>query len=233
MQKINLIKPERYVSVTLIKKEKIHEKIQEKIQEKIHEKIQVENVVNNGIDKILIMLKNEFTNVNKKYDMILEKIEKNDNDVGNMHEKMEMLLKNINDMNKVPVRIHGDDIKNIVKEKLDIDKCIVIKHLKKHSILSDAMLIKQIYMQDGMESINYISERKLEYWKSGRWVLDRDGTYMREILTDNLKRLYTGVNYMSNFNDLNIFMLNQKHIINMGTDKYKKKLIKELKHLIM
>ena len=217
MKKINLIKPERYVLVKLIKKEKL----------------QVDNVVNTGIDKILMMLKSEFTKVNKKYDMILDKIDKNDNYVDDVNKKMELLLKKMNEVDKrVPV-VNDFGIKNIVREKLELDKDLVIKILGKHSIISDVHLVKMIYMKEGIESINYISERRLEYWKAGRWVLDRDGLYIREIFADNLKRLYTGVNYMRNFSDLNIFMLNQKHIISMGTDKYKKKFIKELKRRLI
>ena len=213
MKKINLIKPERYVSVKLKKKDHVH----------------VEKVVNTGIDKILIMLKSEFTKVNKKYDMILDKIDQNDNDISDVNKKMEILLKKMNEVDKrVPV-INDYGIKNIVREKLVLDRELVIKNLGKHNIISDVHLIKMIYMKEGCESINYISERKLEYWKAGRWILDRDGLYIREIFADNLKRLYTGVNYMGNFSDLNMFMLNQKHIISMGTDKYKKKFIKELK----
>jgi len=217
MKKINLIKPEQYVSVKLIKKD----------QE------QVEKAVNIGVDKILVMLKSEFTKVNKKYDTILGKMEQNDNDIGNVNKKIEILFKKMNRVSGGIPNTNSHDIKNIVKEKLLLDKEIVIKYLGKHSIISDVYLIKMIYMRKGMESINYISERKLEYWKAGRWLLDRDGLYIREVLADNLKRLYTGVNYMGNFSNLNIFMLNQKHIINIGTDKYKKKFIKELKrHLI-
>ena len=217
MKKINLIKPERYVLVKLIKKEKL----------------QVDNVVNTGIDKILMMLKSEFTKVNKKYDMILDKIDKNDNDVSGVNKKMELLLKKMNEVDKRTSVVNDFGIKNIVREKLELDRDLVIKYLGKHSIISDVHLVKMIYMKEGIESINYISERRLEYWKAGRWVLDRDGLYIREIFADNLKRLYTGVNYMGNFSDLNMFMLNQKHIISMGTDKYKKKFIKELKRRLI
>ena len=177
---------------------------------------------------LLTVFKHNIEKMNMKIDILTEKIDKNEKRMIRLDDKMNEL---ISLMNEGKIK---NKLRNVIEEKIlfegIITREIVLKNLSLRSIKGDLNLIKKYYLLEGKKSIELMNSRRFEYWRDGRWHIDMDGHYIGKVLCNNLQKLYTSVNYLSNLdNNLNDFMQNQVHINKISNEKYRKELVKNLK----
>ena len=167
--------------------------------------------------------------------IFLEKIQEVCKRLDEMDKKVEIIEKTIT--NKPML---SDDLRSIVKEKLDIsaNKKQIVKLLNAKNIEADVKVFVEYYMikyNDGA-NVNYsspiksISARKYQYWNNGKWVDDMDGYYIKKVLVYNIQKLYLKANtFDSNPENPDLFEENQKYIDGMLNDKYSRLFMRELR----
>ena len=75
------------------------------------------------------------------------------------------------------------------------------------------------------------NNKKLEYWENNIW--NSDIKKLQDILSKNIQTCYLLVNNFNNYNNnIDVFMKNQNYILGLSDNKYKDKLIKNLKIMI-
>jgi hypothetical protein len=132
----------------------------------------------------------------------------------------------------------SDDLRSILKEKLDIsmNKKQIVKLMNARNIEADVKVFAEYYMvkyNDG-QNVNYsspiksVSARKYQYWNNGKWVDDMDGYYIKKVLVYNIQKLYLKANTIDPENP-DLFEDNQKYIDNMSGDKYPRLFMRELR----
>ena len=75
--------------------------------------------------------------------------------------------------------------------------------------------------------IMVINSRLYKYRYNNKWVMDYGGTNIKNILCNNIRNIYCKYNTINNYDDVNIFILNQEHIRKISKPKYKNQLFKE------
>ena len=130
-------------------------------------------------------------------------------------------LKNINEKK-------NEDIIDFNSEFIDIQKSEILKSLKYHDVYYDCKILKKYYLRnkDNMP-IMVINSRLYKYRYNNKWVMDYGGANIKNILCNNIRNIYSKYNTINNYDDVNIFILNQEHIRNISKPKYKNQLFKE------
>jgi len=165
----------------------------------------------------------------------IEKIDGVYNRLDKLDKKIETIEKTIT--NKPML---SDDLRSIVKEKLDItaNKKQIVKLLNAKNIEADVKVFVEYYMikyNDGANvnhssPIKSISARKFQYWNNGKWVDDMDGYYIKKVLVYNIHKLYLKANTFDiDPNNPDLFEENQKYIDGMLNDKYGRLFMRELR----
>jgi len=144
-------------------------------------------------------------------------------ELNEIKKEINMLRIEVGDMSKetkLPI------LKDIKKEKLDIETNSIKKVMRVNGLLGDTMLFKIYYIRGELKPIKHINSRRFEYWSNGRWRIDENyGRDIMDIICDNFKMAYIRTNTIENFS-LEEFVENQKHIFELNDEKYRRELLK-------
>ena len=149
-----------------------------------------------------------------------------------VEEKMDLILKFMEELKDKRVNINGDDNSNqficVKKEKLKLEDENVLESLNQKSIESDAEILYDYYLRD-IEHKNY-SIKKLksnEYTFLGEcgWQIDKNGVELKVILSHNLKKMYTRVNRYEIIQNNDDVLKNQEYINGISDKKYQTTLL--------
>lgn len=191
------------------------------------------------------LLEERISNIENKYENILDYLEKIDNKINNRNIMVEE--KKVKDVKEIKEIIKKDyEQYNIVYKKnfyqeftvkyFDIDQTLILECLHNHNIRSDIRIFKEMFIKNVCKEYYPIKNYKktYQYWKDNHMNNDdENGTYIKNIITTNLANCYLKVNIFENYsNDINLFIKNQDYIINISSDKYKDKILKEIVKII-
>ena len=114
----------------------------------------------------------------------------------------------------------------IKNEKIQMDPEIVERYLSYKEIESDCELLGKYYF-DEIPKEDYPLKRDKKndsyFWNGDEWIED-NGTNLKSILSNNLRKLYTKINVISDKNSNTNYLENQEHINKINTKKYQMKL---------
>lgn len=117
----------------------------------------------------------------------------------------------------------NEPIKNLTKEKIDLDKIKIVNALSQKSVNGDFSLIDEYYLQYDPQPIKRKNTRSYLYFDR-RWHMD-NGSNITNIIINNLKKTYLSANTIDNFS-MNEIMANQEYISFIESDsKYKRSLL--------
>jgi hypothetical protein len=114
----------------------------------------------------------------------------------------------------------------IKNEKIQMDSDIVTRYLSYKEIESDCELLGKYYFDEiPKEDYPLKKDKKNDsyFWNGDEWIED-NGTNLKSILSNNLRKLYTKINVISDQNSNPNYLENQEHINKINTKKYQMKL---------
>ena len=116
--------------------------------------------------------------------------------------------------------------RSIKNEKIQMEPMIVERYLSYKEVESDCELLGKYYFDD-ISKDDYPLKRDKKndcyFWNSDEWIED-NGTNLKSILSNNLRKLYTKINVISDQNSNPNYLENQEHINKINTKKYQMKL---------
>lgn len=206
----------------LKKKFKNQTKIMQDIQQNIFKVDIKKDIVDDNIDKNLL---NPEVMTNKVNDTSLIKKSTNNN---------------LKIDETIPLsKVNSFNINNYIelkKEVINLDLKFVKKCLESHNINSDLNIFKKMYIDDIPNSYYSIRHIKgnYQYWLNGKMnVDDENGSYIKDVIINNISNVYLNANSFDNYkDDTDLFIKNQEYIVNMGKQKYKDKLFKNILKII-
>ena len=111
-------------------------------------------------------------------------------------------------------------------EKIQMDPAIISRYLSYKEIESDCELLGKYYFDDiSKDDLPLKRDKKNDcyFWNGDEWIED-NGTNLKSILSNNLRKLYTKINVISDQNSNTHYLENQEHINQINTKKYQMKL---------
>jgi hypothetical protein len=107
-----------------------------------------------------------------------------------------------------------------------MDPEIVGRYLSYKEVESDCELLGKYYFDDIPKDDYPLKKDKKNdsyFWNGDEWIED-NGTNLKSILSNNLRKLYTKINVISDQNSNPNYLENQEHINKINTKKYQMKL---------
>jgi hypothetical protein len=159
-------------------------------------------------------------------DKVLEKIDLLDKRLKSLEEKFE----SSNIINK---ELSTNNLKELKKEELDVNKEDVLKALQYRDYRSVLYIFKLIYKnKDKINSeyaypIKITGKRSFEYYNNMRWNPDLYGHYSTSILCTNMQNLFIRYNNIDYINS-DDFIINQYFICKLSDEKYQKSIFKNI-----
>jgi hypothetical protein len=114
----------------------------------------------------------------------------------------------------------------IKNEKIQMDPEIVGRYLSYKEIESDCELLGKYYFDDIQKEDYPLKKDKKNdsyFWNGDEWIED-NGTNLKSIISNNLRKLYTKINVISEEISNPNYLENQEHINKINTKKYQMKL---------
>ena len=114
----------------------------------------------------------------------------------------------------------------IKNEKIQMDPEIVERYLSYKEIESDCELLGKYYFDEiSKEDYPLKKDKKNDsyFWNGDEWIED-NGTNLKSILSNNLRKLYTKINVITDQISNPNYLENQEHINKINTKKYQMKL---------
>lgn len=203
------------------------------------------NKMNSKIDVIsdnLLDLQEEVEKVNKK-------IDRNDNELNDKMEEIQNNIENINkDFDKIKdgkIFINNSNYKELNdKTYQDIIKSLgqdyILKKLSLRNYQSILAIMEQYFKSDNSTEnakVNYPVKCKgkvdFEYYTDGKWIDDRYGTNVIDLIFKNFQELFLNVNLFPNNVQLNAMIENQQFINKLNHPNYKKEFKKKLRNELL
>jgi len=203
------------------------------------------NKMNSKIDVIndnLLDLQEEVEKVNKK-------IDGNNTDLNDKMEEIQTNIENINkDFDKIKdgkIFINNSNYKELNDNTYqDIIKSLgqdyILKKLSLRNYQSILAIMEQYFKSDNsMENakVNYPVKCKgkvdFEYYTDGKWIDDRYGTNVIDLIFKNFQELFLNVNLFPNNVQLNAMIENQQFINKLNHPNYKKEFKKKLRNELL
>jgi len=179
-----------------------------------------ENIIQKAIkkknDAEIQDLKEQFSVLSKQFDALKEKVKL----IEIMLPKPIEEVMESNDLN--------NNIKTVRKERMNLDDKIVKEHLDEKNIKSDCQLLYKYYFEDVEKDLYPIKKsgnKKNEciFWNGTDWIEDSGGNYLKDIFSNNLRKVYNKVNIISGTKDVE-HVSNHEYINNLSTKKYQSNL---------
>ena len=165
---------------------------------------------NNKLDRLDIKVNDKFEELNNKFEDLNNKFSTVSN----------KLTSNLSNNENI------EDLKELIKENLNIDKKDVLKALSYRDYRSILILFKLYYKNDKNKyPIRLFKVRKFEYYANKKWNQDLYGNHSMEVLIGNMQDLFI------KYNDINSitydeFIMNQDYINQLDNEKFKKDIFK-------
>lgn len=206
----------------LKKKFKSQTKIMQDIQQNIFKVDIKKDIIDDSIDKNIL---NPEVMINKVNDTSLIKKSSSNNFIID---------------ETIPLsKVNSFNINNYIelkKEVINLDLKFVKKCLESHNINSDLNVFKKMYIDEIPNSHYSIRHIKgnYQYWLNGKMNIDDEsGSYIKDVIINNISNVYLNANSFDNYkDDTDLFIKNQEYIVNMGKQKYKDKLFKNILKII-
>ena len=135
------------------------------------------------------------------------------------------------DLEKLKTYIYDENNSELIdfnNEYLELDKVDITKALKYHDVYYDCKILAKYFLKNKNNlPIIIINTRVFKYRYNNKWIVDYGGNNIKNILTSNLRNTYMKYNILGEFENTNLFILNQEHITNLSKQRYKNKLFKE------
>jgi hypothetical protein len=174
--------------------------------------------------KILEEILSISSKILEKYEIILYKINSFDERLEKIEKKIEFNLKNNE-------HISYNNLKELKKEDLNLNKEDTIKALKYRDYRSVVCVFRNIYKNktnlEYVYPIKIIGKRSFEYYNNMKWNSDSYGNIIINILCLNIQNLFIKYNNYEDFGN-DDFIMNQEFICNLSEDKYKKSIFKSI-----
>ena len=183
--------------------------------------------------KLNELIKNN-TELNQKIDLILNqnsqllfKIHELENTVKTLNDKL--LYNNIsNKKSKKKKR------KNLISEEIQIKNNLNLDFLKKvllyHNDKTIIFILRKVYTIDDEILYPFRCGNKMDFeYYDKKWKEDTYGYYIVDTIFENIKNLLLRVNLWDNIKSITDFTENQKYILKLNDDKYKREFVKSLK----
>jgi hypothetical protein len=163
--------------------------------------------------------------MNKILENILDMSSKILNEQNKIYDKILELENRIIKIEELSIKYNiNEDIKELKREDLVIDKEYVIKSLLYRDHRSIICIFKNIY-KNNMYPIKMKKSRTFEYYCNNKWNIDLYGHYSMNVLFSNIQNLFIKNNNVDEFDDED-FILNQTFIYKLSDDKFKKSIFK-------
>ncbi len=124
-----------------------------------------------------------------------------------------------------------EDLKELVKEKININKDIAMKALTYRDYRSILTLFRLYYKNENNERniypIRSVGTRKFEYYANKKWNSDLYGSYSMETIINNFQDLFIKYNCIDEIGYDN-FIQNQDFIQKLDNDKIRKSIFKTI-----
>ena len=163
--------------------------------------------------------------------MSLEIIERNQNIILKRLEEISY------DLEKIKAYINGGNNSDLIdfnNEYLELDKEDILKALKYHDVYYDCKLLTKFFLKNKINlPIIIVNSRLYKYRYNNKWLVDYGGNCIKNILSSNLRNTYIKYNILGEFENTNLFILNQEHITNLSKQRYKNKLFKEFINVVL
>jgi hypothetical protein len=172
----------------------------------------------NITDKLNNKIKDLDININNKFEVMNNKFE-------NLEKKIIIIESKIY-LSNTPSNEDDNNLKELIREKIDIDKNDVLKALSYRDYRSVLNIFKSYYKNNNNKyPIRLFKVRKYEYYSNKKWNEDLYGNHIIEILFNNIQDLFI------RNNDINVvsyddFLLNQEFIEKLDNEKNKKSIFK-------
>ena len=161
--------------------------------------------------------------VNDKFEQLNNKFEELNNKFEELNNKISIVSNNLSSNSN---NENVEDLKELIKENLNIDKKDVLKALSYKDYRSILILFKLYYKNDKNKyPIRLFKVRKFEYYANKKWNQDLYGNHSMDILIGNMQDLFI------KYNDINSitydeFIMNQDFINQLDNEKFKKDIFK-------
>jgi hypothetical protein len=187
-----------------------------------------ENNINFNVESMFEKLLNITEEFNNKLDRLDKKVNDKFEELNNKFEDLNNKFSTVS--NKLTSNLSNneniEDLKELIKENLNIDKKDVLKALSYRDYRSILILFKLYYKNDKNKyPIRLFKVRKFEYYANKKWNQDLYGNHSMEVLIGNMQDLFI------KYNDINSitydeFIMNQDYINQLDNEKFKKDIFK-------
>ena len=184
--------------------------------------IKKENYKKNNIEQMFEKILNITNDLNNKLENLDKKVSNKFEELDKKISTMEIKISQSN-------LLHSEDnnnLKELIKENLNIDKKDALKALSYRDYRSVLMIFNLYYKNENNKyPIRLFKVRKFEYYANNKWNDDLYGNRSMEILISNVQNLFIKYNDI-NYIDYDEFILNQDFIIQLDNEKTKKSIFK-------
>ena len=126
-----------------------------------------------------------------------------------------------------------NNIVNIKKEELRLDKEYIIEMLNHRNHITEINIFNKYYMDEKECPIKVEGMRKIYIYINNKWVLDMDGKILTDILCQNIQRTLTSINTTDNIKNMGNFIENQIYINKFNNYNYCRDVYKNIRtHII-
>lgn len=125
-------------------------------------------------------------------------------------------------------------IREVKLEKINIPVEFVKRCIKYNSMQGDMLIFKHWYLDKSEEPpIRNINRQRWDFYCNGTWNMDIEGEYIKDVICKNIQKAYMSVNTIDYFeDDFDVFIDNQKHIMELSDPKYKKRVLSGIKEFL-
>lgn len=125
-------------------------------------------------------------------------------------------------------------IREVKLEKINIPTEFIKRCIKYNSMQGDMLIFKHWYLDKSEEPpIRNINRQRWDFYCNGTWNMDIEGEYIKDVICKNIQKAYMSVNTIDYFeDDFDVFIDNQKHIMELSDPKYKKRVLSGIKEFL-
>jgi hypothetical protein len=161
-----------------------------------------------------------------KLTVIDDKLNKFEDRILNIEKKLDLNVLLLLDGGEI------EDLKELKRENLEIDKKDIMKALSYKDYRSVLNIFRHYYKNKNNKKYAYpiriSGKRSYEYYDNKKWNSDLYGYHSMNTIMLNIQDLFIKNNILDDIDDNNEFFLNQVFIMKLSDDKYKKEVFKHI-----
>lgn len=165
----------------------------------------------------------------EKINYIEESLKKYDEKINSLENKINNICLNNKFIIKEEIK---EDLVNLKKENIDIDKEIVLRALTYKDYRTVLMIFKHYYKKKTNINHKYpircIGKRSFEYFNGEKWINDTYGHYIRKTLLMNIQTLLFKHNTNEHVSEISSILLYQDFIYKLSEEKHMKSFFRHI-----